>query len=351
MDVISFDEALRISKKESDNAEVLLGNGFSMAWRSDVFGYSALLERADFNKLSPNAKRVFDSLDTKDFELVMRALRSSSDILEIYDNGSDTSKIMSKDADGLREILVQAIADSHPELPSDVSPESYQYCKAFLNNFSCIYTLNYDLLLYWTIMQNQLPPKFERKMDDGFRNPGVLQNQEVEYVTWQVTNSYKQNVFYLHGALHIVDSGANLKKFTWNKTNIKLIDQIQSTLQNNDFPLFVAEGKSEEKLAKIKHSDMLTAGYRRFSVAQDPLFIYGHSLAENDSHILNLIPESRVQYVFISLYGDPDSANNQIIVSRAEKMKDDRQLVKANKHWLNDLIIYYYDAVSARVWG
>ncbi|MGB7541823.1 MAG: DUF4917 family protein, partial [Burkholderiales bacterium] len=57
------------------HCHVLLGNGFSQAWRSDIFSYSALFDRADFKNLSPAARASFGVLDTTDFERVMRALR------------------------------------------------------------------------------------------------------------------------------------------------------------------------------------------------------------------------------------------------------------------------------------
>ena len=48
------------------------------------------------------------------------------------------------------------------------------------------------------------------------------------------------------------------------------------------------------------------------------LFIFGHSLAENDSHILNRIGRGKCQKVYISLYGDPGSDDNAEIIQRAE---------------------------------
>ena len=184
-------------------------------------------------------------------------------------------------------------------MPSGVSPTAYSACRTFLAHFGTIYTLNYDLLLYWTLMQDELTPAITG--DDGFRTP---ESGPATYVTWEVENSDQQNVFYLHGALHIFDAGAELKKYTWVNTGVRLIDQVRDALKDDLYPLIVAEGESAQKKSKIMHSNYLSRGYRSLPKVTGALFVYGHSLADNDEHILRLV-EGKVKQVFISLYGDP----------------------------------------------
>jgi hypothetical protein len=64
--------------------------------------------------------------------------------------------------------------------------------------------VNYDLLLYWALMQREMPPSID--FDDGFREPD---DGPAEYVTWDVQKTGEQNVFYLHGGLHIFDAGSD----------------------------------------------------------------------------------------------------------------------------------------------
>jgi hypothetical protein len=68
----------------------------------------------------------------------------------------------------IKELLVQAIAGKHPERPGDVSEEQYRACRQFLTHFAgygrdlkgsggqdlreSLYSLNYDLRLYWKLM-------------------------------------------------------------------------------------------------------------------------------------------------------------------------------------------------------
>ena len=80
--LITFEEALTQAKSYTSK-HLLLGNGFSIAYRYDIFTYGSLLDEADFSSL-PELRKVFDAMGTVDFEEVIRALQSSATILEQY---------------------------------------------------------------------------------------------------------------------------------------------------------------------------------------------------------------------------------------------------------------------------
>ena len=131
--------------------------------------------------------------------------------------------------------------------------------------------------------------------------------------------------FYLHGALHIYDAGADLLKFTWSKTDVALVDQIKSSLARREYPLIVTEGTSDQKKSRIQHSNFLGRAYRSFSAIQGCLFIYGHSLAESDEHLLKLIDKGKTVKVFVGIYGDPASEANRKIIERANLIPSRRR--------------------------
>jgi hypothetical protein len=153
--------------------------------------------------------------------------------------------------------------------------------------------------------------------DDGFRKSENDYN--ASYVVWDSSQSHGQNTWLLHGALHVFDSGTEIQKYTWANTQVRLIDQIRDAMNRGLFPLFVAEGTSQEKLEKIRHSDYLSKGFRSFSEISGALFIYGHSLAANDEHYLKRIEKGKVAHLYVGIYGDPDSDSNRRITRRAEK--------------------------------
>lgn len=277
--IVSFDEALELSKIYKKR-HLLTGNGFSIACRPDIFVYGKLFEQADFSKLSSSARDSFEALQTTDFERVIRALRDATRLVHLYASEPEIRIRMETDADGLRDVLVSTIARSHPDRPSDILEAEYQSCRAFLSNFANIYTLNYDLLLYWTVMH--VSDGESPTSDDGFRKS--KDDSTAGYVVWEPENSHEQNIHYLHGALHIFDAGAETQKYTWVNTGVRLTEQIRSALGREFYPIFVAEGTSREKLQRIKHSDFLSKAYRSFQNIGGCLFIYGHSLAETDEH-------------------------------------------------------------------
>ncbi len=339
--LLSFEHALAAAnedRKKPRPVHVLLGNGFSRACKNDIFAYGALFERAEFGALSLHVRAAFDGLATRDFEYVMRPLRHAGQLIRVYEPTAATlAAALEADANGLREVLVGAIAGSHPDHPNEIPTATYAACKRFLSNFDRIATLNYDLLLYWALMQSEIEPQV--RCDDGFRKP----ERDADYVTWEPENTYDQNVYYLHGALHLFDSGTEIQKYTWVNTGIRLIDQIRSALERNAFPLFVAEGESGEKLTRIRHSAYLSKAERSVLNLGGTMFVYGHSLGDNDRHILEAIIKSKVDRIYISIYGDPNSEPNRNIMSRGKGL----EAAAAYK----SLSVGFYDAASAHAWG
>lgn len=339
MDLISFKQALEDSNKYT-RKHALLGNGFSIACRPDIFVYGKLFEQADFSKLSPSAKKAFDALETQDFEKVIKAIRDAKTVLQAYEGvPSKLLLTLQNDADGLKELLVQTIASSHPEWPDEIFDHEYVACREFLSNFDTIYTLSYDLLLYWAQMHTESGA--DPTSDDGFRKPE--DDFEADYVTWEPGNSHHQNMWFLHGALHLFDAGIEIQKYTWKNTGVRLIEQIRDALNRNFFPIFVAEGTSNEKLIRIRHNDYLAKAYRSFIEITGALFIYGHSLAENDEHFLKKIEKGKLSHLYVGIYGDPDSMSNKAIISRAARMTTAQRR--------KTLDVTFFDAASAKVWG
>lgn len=352
--VVTFNKALKEADQYSKK-NLLLGNGFSIACVPTIFTYKSLFEQADFSQM-PEALEVFTNLNTEDFEEVIHALESASLVLPAYKSMPNTVGKMKLHAAQIKEILIQTIAGNHPEKPSRIDNEKYSACVEFLNNFldssGAVYSLNYDLLLYWTLMFGLEANMLSVEPNDGFGKNFLDDEYGVEdYVVWQGdTNQHGQNIHYLHGALHVFDSDTEVEKFTWSNTGIPLIDQTREALSNDKFPLFVAEGDSRKKLAKIKHSAYLYHSYKSFAERMKQgaktsccLFTYGVSFSANDAHITQKIAKGKCSHLFVSIYGDPKSPTNNKIIDAVEELK--------RKRSNPELMVTYYDAASAKVWG
>ena len=355
--LLTFNEAIQKSKNHKKR-HLLLGNGFSIAYKYDIFTYKSLLDESDFSEL-PEVRKVFDLLDTVDFEAIIKSLQECSKIISAYGIDKALQDKISEHSEKLKSTLVNTLAGKHPEGPFDISESQYQNARKFLSYFvgenekGNIYTLNYDLLLYWVLMHEEetfvATQKIELSKDDGFgKEKG---NEEASYVIWKgESNAHGQRVHYLHGALHLFDAGKELKKFTWTNTGRRLIEQTREAMNEEMYPLFVAEGTSEQKLTKIKHSGFLYHSFKSFSktmeIETNCLFIFGHSLAENDMHILNKISEGKISEVYISIYGDIESELNKSIVHTANLLIEQRRQSNGKK----PLNVIYYDASSANIW-
>ena len=374
--VKTFAQAL--AETEAGKRHLLLGNGFSIALFPDRFRYGSLLGAADFSRY-PEARKAFDQLGTTDFEVVIKALRDAVALLPLYSAETDAPTRMQEHAEALKELLIQAIAGRHPERPADITEKQYRACRTFLAHFvgesrdfkrlggkdrrGNIYTLNYDLLLYWTLLHDQvvdwnagnpLASLVEQteplEHDDGFRAPE--DDPAAAYVTWEAEGGAdSQNIHFLHGGLHLYDEGPELQKKCWERSGgIPLVDQIRAALDAGKFPLFVSEGDSRGKLTRIRHSGYLQRSLKSFAgMCRNPgiggsLFIFGHSLAPNDEHALRHIEKGKIAQVYVSIYGDPDSDYNRLIIRRAQRMaiaRNDR----------NPLTITFFDSASAAIWG
>lgn len=359
--IISFEQAL--ADTQTVKRHLLLGNGFSISLFPDRFQYGSLLEETNFSDL-PEVRKAFDELKTTDFEVVIHALCQTVILLPLYSDETNLKEKMLEHAVKLKELLVKAISGRHPERPSDINERQYQRCRRFLAHFigknrnkprqqkdlcANIYTLNYDLLLYWTLLHKTTDDTIAEQIEhkDGFWVPD--DNLDAEYVTWDGEGSHEQCIHYIHGALHLYDYGYELQKKCWERSGGKpLIDQIRTALDDNRLPLFVSEENSKGKLERIHHSAYLHKCLRSFrsicGVKKSSLFIFGHSLAENDAHILKQIEKGKIESVYISLYDDPKTPENKTIIQRAER-------IKAARNDNNPLNIYFFDASSANVWG
>lgn len=351
--VVTFQEALN-EAEQYDKKVLLLGNGFSIACVPTIFTYKSLFKQADFSNM-PEAEEVFKVLKTEDFEEVIHVLENTSLILPAYKSMPNTVAKMKKHAAQMKEILVQTIAKNHPARPSDISDDKYLACVEFINHFlndrGTVYTFNYDLLLYWALMFGLDKDLLLVEPNDGFGKNFLDDEFGVEdYVVWQGdTNQHGQNLHYLHGALHVFDSDTEVEKFTWSNTGVPLIDQIREALSQDRYPLFVAEGESSKKLAKIKHSAYLYHSYKSFgermkqgAKSKTCLFTYGVSFSRNDAHITRKIANGKCRHLFVSLYGDPESTANKRIIAAVEEIQARRA---------TELKVTYYDAASAKVWG
>ncbi len=320
---------------------LLLGNGFSTALFGDIFSYKSLKDEADFSK-HPNLLQAFERIGTPDFERVIRALEYSAIVGDIYQVPSAKTEKIRKDTEVLKEILISTIANRHPENATKVLDDAKNACNIFLSHFNKIYTLNYDVLLYWTLLHGR--KQRVEDIDDGFRLPD--DDFGADYRVFDSPHS--PTFFFLHGGLHLFDSGSETRKYVWIDTQKQIISQVREAIGKNLYPLFVAEGSSDQKMTKINHSGYLSKALRSFESVCDvkdaDLFIFGHSLNETDEHILSRIRKGKISRIFVSVFKDRETGYDRAFIRKASALGVDR-----SKRYPLEVVLY--DAESAKVWS
>jgi hypothetical protein len=157
----------------------------------------------------------------------------------------------------------------------------------FLKKFNNVFTVYYDLPLYW-IMAVDLKDDF----DDGFRGHTQL--------TWR-TDGVEQNVFYLHGALHIWDEWESVRE-VYCKAGENFLGNVANNFHKNRYPLFISEDSSKQKRARIRESAYLGFGYQALRTSSEPLLAASlRSIArwERDASPARLHPDQleRISYI------------------------------------------------------
>jgi hypothetical protein len=326
--MLTFKEAFS-SVNKAEATSILLANGFSRAFDDDIFDYKSLLDAADFGAREDALKLVFQRMETFDFEVVMSHLVAAESVLDVYGVDDATLEQLREDKGVLKDALISAISTTHPDLPSKVSPEQYEAVVKFLHPFQTIFTLNYDLLLYWAVNKKEIKPRPRAfKVGDGFR-----------FGDW-MGNSVGQRVHFLHGCLHIYDTDTFIKKAQNIENGEVIVEQVRAKLGDGEFPLFVSEPTHEKKKNRIEHSPYLNYCFEELRKLKGVLFIYGHSIEVNDKHIFDQIKLSDVSDVFVSIYGNEGSDENIRTKANAMAFLEGKGIK-----------VSFYQAESAPVWA
>jgi hypothetical protein len=159
-----------------------------------------------------------------------------------------------------------------------VPQETLLQIRSAIQDFEFVFSTNYDLLLYWAIMAGNAREEFK----DYFWG----ENQEFDLTDTQISGRVTR-VLYLHRGLHLyrLRSGASIKRIA--EPGKSLLDSFGVPFRDDATPLFITEGSSEDKLASIRRSNYLSFVYTLFSQHRGSTVVFGHSLSNTDSHLVD----------------------------------------------------------------
>ena len=317
-DLASFTEVMESLKKKKRRPHLLLGNGFSMSFDSKIFSYNAM---HDFVSQEGDAdlKALFDSAMTKDFEVVMRQLVAFIGYAEVLQLGDEVVDRIRDLYSKLKSSLIRAISAMHPEhvfkVPEAKSISCANFLRIFLDQHGQVFSTNYDLLMYWVLMRQEI-----KTAGDGFGRDLVEEGeaklgQEPEYseLRWG-RHRETQQVHYLHGGLHLFDDGVEIVKEQYDEGSY-IMENISRRLEEAQFPVFVTAGSGREKLEHIAHNRYLSHCFDRFCQVEGSLVTFGFAFGDQDSHIFEAINKAakqgrksspRLWSVYVGVYCDQD---------------------------------------------
>ena len=287
----------------------ILGNGASIAI-SKNFSYTSLLEQAvekDF--LDSNIKEIFNYFQTSNFELILRILQDAYFVAEKLNiEGAEKLK---DNYFKLREALIKTIGEMHCEY-NEAKPHFRKIIK-YLSSFKTIVSLNYDLIIYWALMDKKRELRGKNLIKDCF----IDENGRRFCYDWEwlrkPDDALKHAVllFYQHGNLTLaIDAFGNEEKIVRNgDSDDNLLATIFKKWEENFYsPLIVSEGTSEQKLKAIRRSSYLSNIYDNvLPNLGKSVVIYGSSLSRNDRHIINqLLRNKELKRIAISVLDKED---------------------------------------------
>jgi hypothetical protein len=291
---------------EHDWGGLLVGNGASMAVWSK-FGYRSLYEEAQRDDLEHSLQAadvaLFDGMETTNFESVLSALQTARVVANAL--GTSRSEIDERH-EAIRLALIAAVREVHVPW-NEVSEEVLVDAREALLQFSWVFSTNYDLLLYWAIMQ-----------EDPYPFPDYFWSQPFSVTDTEVARKATRMLF-LHGGLHLHRdlSGRTFKRIAGAEN---LLDSFGEGADEGFTPLFVAEGSADEKVQAIRQSDYLTFAYKTFAERRVDFVVFGSSLGETDRHLLQAMRQWGGRTIAIGLR--PGSAEAVIIERKARLCRE-----------------------------
>lgn len=315
--LISFDEAIK--QTDGEDRALLIGNGFS----AKFFPYPSLLEAADLKEKSP-VRNLFERMATADFEAVVCALEGAVIVEQAFGNERHAEELQIA-AKEVRAELVATAQKLHPTHREDLD---YTVGKEFLANFGSVFSLNYDLLLYWLSLET-------RQLRDGFGLGKVRGSFRGPF-----REDAHCDIFNLHGGLHLFDNDAGEMHKALHAGEGVIATISKMIVDERKMPIYVAEGTSDQKMHKINSVPYLKHCYDKLEGNGAAIFIYGHSADENDAHIYHAIFRSEAKHVYFGIYQADDEKVRLL----------DGCLANYQKSVGSSIEYTFFDSATASVW-
>jgi hypothetical protein len=313
--------------------ELLFGNGFSRAL-DDCFAYEDLFQAADFGDMDTTVRRLFQVLDTADFEHVVRGILECGRLCTILADEVPAARF-DRCAETVRDSLRDALVSNHIPTSDHVVADKYSSCRSWLSTFERCFTINFDLLPYWVGARSR-ELHYSQQLRDGFGVHDFYSSLRVH----PSSNTGRQNLFYLHGAMHLFRRDQLTEKIYY-ATGGAVRDQIAERINDGKFPLVVIGGETAQKIDAIGSSPYLSHCFRCFCKKPTALVTFGVKFGTQDQHLVSRIRQSNtLEKVYLGVYSDEDMISAAGTKATIEQPRENRQII--------DVVLY--DASTFNPW-
>lgn len=297
-------------RRSFKEADLLLGNGFSINL-SSALRYDSLFDEF-ISTCDKNLAKIVSQFGTTNFERIQGMMEDAKKVAGLFGLQIPT---IDGAINNLRNGLVAAVQKCHP-VPAALTMSKFASLAAQFVEFNNVFTVNYDLFLYYIIMAakdmngragalstNLYNDYFWNKIDDRFL--GFMDYQDIE--------GYR-HVYYLHGALFLsplryfvdaeLESGivsAVRERKLRRDSDAELIKCVEREILAGRMPLFVSEGSASAKYETIAQSPYLMFALRKLERARKRLLIFGWSASDQDDHLVDAINQ-RDRTVAVAAY-------------------------------------------------
>jgi hypothetical protein len=267
-------------------AALLCGNGLSInIW--PAFDYGSLFDHAHDDGLTPEDLALF--ADTENFERVLSDLDTAIRVNETLGQPADPIYARYRSIQRGLGHAVRAVHLTRSQIPYT----TLRSIRDEMLRYEWIFSTSYDLLLYWAMGHGGFEPFI-----DHFRGPRLeFDPDRADVYAGRVP------VYFLHGALHLVVSGAGV---TWKLRRREIqsvLDQFGEPIDGDPQarPLLVTEGTARDKLRAIDGNMYLAHALGRLRSVNLPLVVFGSSLGTQDDHLLDALNEHPGRAIAVSL--------------------------------------------------
>lgn len=287
---------------------LILGNGFGrsydVAFGVNKFSWNTLVDLCEIKKES----EVYELLKEChfDFELAHQKLNNAADVIARYSLDDPLLNKLRNEVRFLQEQLIVAVTKSHPdsfnkEIPSEareIVKNKVDSCRRFLLRFDNVFSLNYDLLLYWVRNFDSDPlgqDSFTKVSNDLMfdkKNPR------------QKTGDPKKDAMYYfpHGALFLLRKEITAIK-TCGSTTKPILAKVEESIRIGVFPMCISEGTGKQKHDAICTNEYLRFAYDKIKSSEGTIFTFGCSFLDGkDDHIIEAMFSSNAKAIVVGGY-------------------------------------------------